>query len=196
MVKVEVQGLNELLNKFNDLSATAKDGVQKSLNEWANNTAAEAKSLVSANSSDMGGLQNSISAQYGNFEASVVASAAYAAYIEFGTKKFAAEYVSSLPSNWEQYAARYKGTGTGRNENFFEIILAWVKRKGIVAPIYRGGSGKNRNRQKEKIEVEAAAYLIAKSILINGIKQKPFLRPSAEKFIPLLIEDIKNSIKL
>jgi len=196
MVKVEVQGLNELLNKFNDLSAKAKDGVQKSLNEWANRTSAEAKSVVSANSSDLGMLQNSISAQYGNFEASVVTSAAYAAYIEFGTKKFAANYVSSLPSNWQEYANRYKGTGTGRNENFFDVILAWVKRKGIVGPIFRGGSGKNRNRQKEKIEQEAAAYLIAKSILINGIKPHPFLYPSAEKFIPLLLEDIKNSIKL
>lgn len=196
MVKIEVKGLDVLLDKFNDLSARAKDGVQKSLNEWANRTSAEAKSTVSANSSDLGMLQNSISAQYGNLEASVVASAAYAAYIEFGTKKFAASYVSSLPSNWQEYANRYKGTGTGRNENFFDVILAWVKRKGIITPIYRGGSGKNRNRQKEKIEQEAAAYLIAKSILINGIKPKPFLYPSAEKFIPLLLEDIKNSIKL
>lgn len=194
MVTISVDGLDNLIKKFEDLPAKAKVGIQKSFNDWADRTAADAKSNVSANSSDLGGLLNSISSKYGDYEASVVASAEYAAFIEFGTKKFAASYVASLPSNWSDYAIRFKGSGSGRNGNFFDIILQWVKRKGIVAPIYRKDN--KRNRKEESKEQEAAAFLIAKSILINGIKAQPFLKPAADKNVPLLIEDIKASIRL
>jgi hypothetical protein len=49
--------------------------------------------------------------------------------------------------------------------------MGWCKRKGID---------------------EKAAYPIARKIIINGIKQRPFLYPSVIKNTPILIQDIKD----
>jgi HK97 gp10 family phage protein len=174
MVQLEVKGLDGLIKKFDQLAKETQVGVNAALEDWANRTAQDAKQLVSANSSDEGALLRSISPSYGNGYAKVVASAKYAAYIEFGTRKFAASYVSTLPSDWAQYAATFKGSAGGTFKEMLLSIMAWCKRKGID---------------------DKAAYPIARSILIKGIKQKPFLYPSVNKNLPLLIKDIKAIFK-
>lgn len=174
MFSVNVQGLDATLKKFDQLAKDTQEGVQAALNDWADRTATDAKQLVSAQSSDEGALLRSISPIYGNGNASVVASAKYAAYIEFGTRKFAAAYVSTLPQDWQAYAATFKGKTTGTFEQFLKSIMAWAGRKGIE---------------------EDKAYFIAKLIMINGIRPKPFIYPSVNKNLPLLIKDIKNIFK-
>jgi hypothetical protein len=104
----------------------------------------------------------------------VQASARYAAYIEFGTRKFAAAYVSSLPADWASYAATFKGSAGGTFKEMVLSIMAWCKRKGID---------------------DKAAYPIARSIMINGIRPKPFIYPSFNAEFPLLIQDIKAIFK-
>jgi hypothetical protein len=174
MIKVQIAGFDALINKIDKMSADAQIDVQLALNDWADRTSMDAKQLVSSNSSDEGGLLNSIHPQYGKMTASVVASANYAAYIEFGTRKFAAAYVGTLPADWAQYASTFKGKGTGSFKEFLKAIMGWVKRKGID---------------------EKAAYPIARKILRDGIKARPFLYPSAQKNLPLLKEDLKAIFK-
>jgi hypothetical protein len=171
MIKIETKGIGALVKKFDQLSKEGQADVQSALNDWADRTAADAKKIVSADSTDEGALLRSISPLYGSGNASVVATAKYAAYIEFGTRKFAASYVGSLPEDWATYAATFRGPAGGTFAELLKSIMEWCRRKGID---------------------EKAAYPIARKIIINGIKQRPFLYPSVVKNTPQLIKDIKD----
>lgn len=176
MLKIEVKGFDALIKKFDTLSKENQAEIQSALNDWADRTASDAKSLVSSNSSDEGALLRSISPVYGNGNASVVSTSKYAAYIEFGTRKFAAAYLSSLPQNWAAYANTFKGPAAngGNFNDLLMSIMAWCKRKGID---------------------DKAAYPIARKIVIDGIKARPFLYPSVNKNLPQLIKDLKEIYK-
>ena len=174
-MELQVKGLDALIRKMDKLAAAAKTEVQAELNDWADTTSQNAKSLVSANSSDEGMLLRSINPNYGNGFASVTASAKYAAYVEFGTRKYAAAYVSSLPADWQTYAATFKGSTGGTFKEFLLSIMGWVSRKGID---------------------KKAAYPIARSIMINGIKARPFLYPSVQKTLPVLKKNLRAIFKL
>ncbi len=174
MFKIEVTGVDATLKKFDTLAKKTKQDVQAALNDFGDRTVENAKMLVSANSSDEGALLRSITTTYGDGNVSVQASARYAAYIEFGTRKFAAAYVSSLPADWASYAATFKGSAGGTFKEMVLSIMAWCKRKGID---------------------DKAAYPIARSIMINGIRPKPFIYPSFNAEFPLLIQDIKAIFK-
>ncbi len=137
----------------------------KELNRFAINTVNDAKRLTPV---DEGFLRNAISfnpASEGKLLTEVVVAANYAAYIEWGTKQFSAAYIATLPSDWQAYAATFKGKSGGSYADFILRITDWVKRKGIA-------TGKDINQ---------AAYLIAKKILRDGIPAKPFLYPSVIK---------------
>jgi len=156
-IKVDVRGIEAKLDK-------AKKGISETmvseLNRWAVLTVNDAKQMAPV---DEGFLRNSISpvlAAPGNLKAFVVVSANYAAYIEFGTRSFAAAYVSSLPADWQQYAATFRGSTGGTYQDFIIRLMGWMKRKGID---------------------EDAAYVIAKKILRTGIRPHPFLFPAVQK---------------
>lgn len=174
-MELQVKGLDTLIKKFDKLAKDAKADVQAELNDWADTTAQNAIQLVSLNSSDEGLLKNSIKPIYGNGSATVVASTKYAAYIEFGTRKYAAAYVGTLPSDWQTFAATFKGSTGGTFEQFLLSIIAWVGRKGIDKKL---------------------AYPIARKIMIDGIKPKPFMYPSVNKTLPVLIKNLKAIFKL
>ena len=170
MIKIETKGIGALVKKFDQLSKEGQAEVQSALNNWADVTAKDAKTLAPSNFS---GLRNSISADYGRGFAEVKASARYAAYIEFGTRKFAASYVSSLPPDWASYAATFQGPATmgGTFKDLLKSIMEWCIKKGID---------------------EKAAYPIARKIMIDGIRPQPYLYPSVLKNTPQLIKDIKD----
>jgi HK97 gp10 family phage protein len=174
-MELQVKGLDTLIKKMDKLAANAKLEVQAELNDWADTTAQNAIQLVSINSSDEGLLKNSIKPLYGNGSATVVASTKYAAYIEFGTRKYAAAYVGTLPADWQTFAATFKGKTGGTFKEFLLSIIAWVGRKGIDKKL---------------------AYPIARKIMIDGIKPKPFMYPSVNKTLPVLIKNLKAIFKL
>lgn len=201
MIKVTITNADNISVRFKKLSKELKDGIQMELNAWADNVATEAKKNVAQNSSDEGNLLRSIAPRYarmtqGKGTASVVASASYAAYIEFGTRKFAAAYVPSLPDYWQDIASKAKGkSGEGDFYDFVLAIAMWVKRKGIAARY----SVKTQKRLKstkadEKRELEAA-WAIAYKILKNGIRPRPFLYPAVNKYTPQVLDNIKQILK-
>lgn len=149
-------------------------------NEFKNfglNTANDAKEKAPVNER---ALSLSIVAEATDLKVAVGAYIEYAPYLEFGTKKFAAEYIAGLPDEWQQFAAQFQGKGSG---NFAQMLLAikkWVMLKGIA-------TGK---------DIDQAAYLIARSILINGIKAQPFLYPAFEKNKLDLIEKLKAHLNV
>lgn len=177
MITLKAEGLDALVKKFDTLSKESQSKIQSALNSWADDTATDAKMIVSSNSSDNGYLMNSIRPVYGNGGASVVVSAEYAAYIEFGTRKYASAYVSSLPSDWNQLASKFKGkspTG-GDFKQFVKNLKEWARRTGKLDEKY--------------------AYAAARKILREGLKARPFLYPAVLKNLPQLEKDIKAAFK-
>lgn len=174
MITIKVTGVDKVLKDLQNMGKDAQQKVQPALNDWADRVATNAKQLVAANSSDEGNLLRSIFPVYGVGGASVVASASYAAYIEFGTRKFAAAYVSSLPDEWQALAQQAKGPAGGSFKDLVASLMAWCRRKGID---------------------EKAAYPIAKKLLVQGMRPKPFLYPAVEKNYEQLIKDIKAAFK-
>jgi len=196
MIKIEIKGIDALQGKVASYSKRKEIQINAALKDWANRTSTDAKALVSANSSDTGFLQNSISPEYGKGYAAVVAASKYAAYVEFGTRKFASQYVSTLPSDWKRYAATFKGSSGGSITEFFNAILEWVQRKGITATYSVKTQRRQRSGAKEQDRSIRAAELIVFKILRDGVKARPFIYPSVNKNLPILLEDIKKVTKL
>lgn len=175
-MELQVKGIDALIKKMDRLANDVQKDVQAELNDWADTTAQNAKSLVSANSSDEGMLLRSINPNYGNGSASVTASAKYAAYVEFGTRKYAAAYVSTLPSDWQTYAATFKGKTGATFKEFVKSLMAWGSRTGKMDPKY--------------------AYVAALKILREGLKARPFIYPSVQKTLPVLKQNLRAIFKL
>lgn len=171
-IKIESGAFNLKVKKFE--AGTIKT-IADELNRFGTKTVADAKRLVPF---DEGLLARSIShtnATPQKLSVGVVVAANYGAYLEFGTRKFAAQYVASLPPLWQQYAASFKGKSGGSYNDFILRITDWVKRKGIA----KGD------------DTDQIAYLIARKILREGIRPQPFLFPAVQKN---LIE-LKNRLK-
>jgi hypothetical protein len=174
MIKLEVKGLDALIKKYQNVSDSLLKDVQSELNAWADDVATDAKMQLSRGASNTGRLQNSVTPEYLNMKAGVKASAFYASYIEFGTRKFAANYVGGLPKEWKQIAEMSK-LGTGGT--FIEMVVSirqWLKDRGLD---------------------EKLAYPVALKILRNGIRPQPFLYPAVNKNNPELIKNLNNLFK-
>lgn len=174
MLKVKVTGLDALIKDIDNKSKNYSKNIQSAMNSWADDVATNAITLVSANSSNEGNLKNSIRPIYGNMSVSVVASASYAAYIEFGTRKYAAQYVATLPNEWKDLAMQAKGPGGGTFKQFIESLKEWARKKGIP---------------------EDRVYPIALKILTEGIRPRPFLYPSVNKYRKQLTDDLKDALR-
>lgn len=194
--KVQIQGLDNAFQKIEGLGTATKKEIQAELNAFGEGTAQQAKQIVASNSSDEGHLLRSINSKPGNLEVSVVVSADYAAYVEFGTKKFAAAHVASLPPDWQAYAAQFKGKGGGSFDEFVQRLVKWVLRKKIGATY----DIKTRRRvkvgkQSARTTAEADAYAIALHIIRHGSKAHPFLYPAYRDNSKKLVERLKNRFK-
>lgn len=151
--KIEVTG--DIKKKMDKITAQVKQAVDDELYAFGFDTVAMAKQLAPA---DEGILRNRIVMEKTELAVEISVAVNYAAYLEFGTRSFAAIYVATLPPTWQEYAATFKGGGGGF-EDYFRNIFEWCKRKGIE---------------------ESAAYPIAISILRNGIRPHPYLYPAIE----------------
>lgn len=180
-IKLEIAGIEATIKRLESKASTIVRDVQDELNAFAEDVAKMAKTLAPG---DEGNLRRSITAVPGNgsgsLSASVVVNAGYAAFIEFGTKKYAARYVATLPSDWKSYAATFKGQKGGSMDEFIQAIMAWVQRKGIGGQTTKSG---NVSQSKSSHDaMQQAAYAIALNILQNGVKPQPFLYPAVLKY--------------
>ncbi len=123
---------------------------------------------------DEGHLKGSIFQEPGRLSSTVGASRNYASFMEFGTRQFSAEYIATLPADWQKFAIQHRGGGGGSFEEFLLSLMGWCKRHGIS---------------------DKAAYPIAIKILRNGLRPRPFLYPAFNKAKDLLIKEL-NEIKL
>lgn len=135
---------------------------------------------------DFGRLKGAITAKrIGTAHWEMVCDAAYAQYLEFGTKGNYKPIPGIDPSE-------FKSTGGQTGKGFFDSILAWVRRKGIAGTFSvktrrRVGGKAERNVQDEK-----AAWAIYLSIKKHGIHAQPFFFKQGDKQEPLIQADIKS----
>ena len=198
-LNIKVNNLDAVLKKVDNITKKFEAAAEQELNGWADQTAtlAKLKSPV-----DEGHLAGSINANHVaksgfNLTAGVTVAVNYAAYVEFGTKKFAAAYVSSLPQDWQTFAASYKGSaGGGSFEDFVMRLTRWVRLKGIGATYNIKTRRRDRiGRQTAQQTIEADAYAIALYIIRHGIKPHPFLFPSYVKTVAELKKNLKSLVK-
>lgn len=151
-----------------------------------------------------GRLRQSISSQTSDLQVNISVNVDYAAYLEFGTKAFAASYVGTLPADWQTLANQFKGATGGSFKEMVLRITEWVRHKGLgsgfvgsvgITGLYsvktrkRVGSKKTQAQQDKQ-----AAYAIAIKILKTGIKAQPYLFPAFEINVPKLITNLKANL--
>jgi hypothetical protein len=164
-----MEGFDEVIKNL-DTKRLERD-INDELTAFGYDVARDAKQNLSINkTNNLGFLTNSIYVIPGRLKVEIGAGMEYAAYIEFGTRKFAAAYVNSLPPDWKTFAAKFRGSGTGTFAQMVASITQWCKNKGID---------------------DNAAYAIARKILIEGIPAQPYLYPAYEKNRVELIKRLK-----
>lgn len=172
---IDVSGLIKLQGKLKSIKTELENRLDDVLNANAEEIATTAKRLAPK---DFGQTAASISANTAKkLEKHISVNVFWAAYMEFGTGQFAAEYVASLPEDWQQYASQFRGS-TGER-GLLEKIQEWTRRKGIA-------TGK---------DYKSVGYLIYRSILIHGIHPHPYLFPAFEQQKPKVIKDVENVVK-
>lgn len=172
--KINITGdINKI---FKEKTRTLIGKIEKEMAAFGQETVNDAKRLAPV---DEGHLRNSITFKNivtkAMIEVEIIAATDYAAYLEFGTRAFAAKYVATLPKEWQQFAAKYKGPGGGSFDEFVMRLTRWVRLKGLA-------KGK---------DIDNAAYRIALSIMRKGIRQHPFLFPAVEKNRIQLLKRLK-----
>lgn len=168
--RLEIKGLDATIKRVDKPADNIRQDAQDLLNEFVANVATTAKRLAPGDEGHLRGAINPVFGS-GNLEASVIVTVVYAAFMEFGTRKFAAAYVATLPSDWSTYAGTFQGQHTdGTFDQFIKAIMAWVKRKGID---------------------DKAAWPIALKILREGVRPQPFLYPAVQQHLPELRKQFK-----
>lgn len=167
---IKIEGLEKTLARF-DLKKFEPQ-VQQCFDRFGLRVELDAKQLAPV---DEGRLKGAVFQQPGRLSSTVGDSANYASFVEFGTRKFAAAYISTLPADWQAFAAQYKGPGSnGTFQDFVLSLMGWCKRHGIS---------------------DKAAYPIAIKILRDGLKPQPYLYPAFNKNKDILLKEL-NEIKL
>ena len=217
MIAIKLTGLDGLQTAITKTLKQAEVGTKQAMATFVKSVERDAKATLQHGSggfgptSNTGHLANSVvgtviralGSSSSNIIGKVTVTANYAAYIEFGTRKFAARYVATLPQDWKTYAATFKGKGGGTFDQFVQDLLVWIKNRGIrLEPkqMEQGDDfsfGKLRKSKKKKKQTilegqQQLAYIFAKKIMVEGIRAQPFLYPAVVKHTPKLIEDIKK----
>lgn len=191
-LKLDIKNLDKALADLNTYASDAVKIINNEFFDFAQSTVNDAKSNAPV---DEGRLRQSIYFNKENLKVTIQVNVDYAAYLEFGTKSFAATYVSTLPATWQEFAAQFKGPGGSKSSfiTFVFTILEWVQRKGFAAT-YSVKSQKRSNAKASISNEYSAAYAIALSIIKKGIRPHPYLIPAFEKNKIILINNLKRQL--
>jgi hypothetical protein len=168
MFKVQIKGVDAAIRGLKEAHQKRIQQVDDALDIFGQKTVADAKRAAPV---DEGILRSLISYAKAPLKVTISVNVDYAAYIEFGTRSFAQNYVSSLPTEWQTFAAQYRGGGGGSFEEFVMRLQRWCKMK---------------------LGDEKLAYIVALSILRKGIRPHPYLIPAVEKNKIELIKRLKE----
>ncbi len=182
---IDLSGIPRLEKKLKDIEKNVSTELAKEISASALNIEKAAKRLAPVN---LGTLRQSIHAtSKDKLTHYVEVGASYGAYVEFGTGGKV-----SIPTGYEQYAATFKGSGSGSLDDMIKALTLWVKRKGL-AGTYSVKTGRRLGGKATKAQQdEKLARFLAIKILRNGIRPQPYLIPSFEQEKPKLIQRLKK----
>ena len=189
---IDVSSLLKGVEKLKTIPAVLTQRLDDVLTANVTDIQTEAKSR--ANVGVTGGLHNQIFVKHESpLIKHITVNAFYAPFIEFGTGKFAAQYVGSLPADWQAYAAQFKGKkGEGDFQDFYHNMIKWVMAKGIHGLTK---SGRSKKGKKAEAEAAAIAYIMCLSIIKKGIKAQPFLYPAYAEQKEKIKRDVEAVLK-
>lgn len=200
-LKLNLKDLDKVLSEVKQYPADMDKIINNEFKNFGQLTVNEAQTRAPK---DEGFLTRSINYKAENLSVAIGANVDYAAYLEFGTKGFAASYVSTLPPDWQQFAAQYKGSGGGTFQQLVARITQWIHRKGLgtgfAGKIGVAGTFSVKTRKRtgskslQETQDKQAAYLIARKIITKGIPAQPFLFPAFEHQKIKLIENLKSQL--
>jgi bacteriophage HK97-gp10 putative tail-component len=173
VIYIDTNSLKGGSDNFKNMSAQLAGVVDDVLNANALEIDAKAKELAPG---DRGFLRQNISADTSQFlRKQITVNAIYAAYVEFGTGAYAAQYVSTLPEDWQVFASQFKHEQGSRSiKGLLFVLTGWFSRHGI-------------NKQQ--------AYFIARKIFIYGTKPHSFLYKAYQAQLNQLETDLNNALK-
>jgi len=199
---IDVTSLLKGSQQLKELEKNLGQAVDEKLTANVTTIATTAKTLA-ARFKDNGGLEASINPKVDiPLEKHVTVNANYAAFVEFGTGKYAAAHIGTLPADWQAFAAsfrRQKGSGTAYD--FFLQLIAWVKRhsqfkEGKITGTHSAKTGRRTgNKSRRDAEDAAAAYLIMRKIFRDGVKAQPFLYPAYDQQREQIKKDVETVLK-
>ena len=109
---IEIKGVKECFDKIKTNFNKAIDECDMEMANGVEKIVLDAKNNLSA---DYGVLRSSLNViKVAKLNYKYGSSINYAAYVEFGTGKYAAEYVPTIDKDWQILAQTYKTTGNGR----------------------------------------------------------------------------------
>jgi hypothetical protein len=106
LITIKVKGMEAVGNAIKAQEKKVVDFLQDQIQEFTVGTHNMASRLAPV---DEGGLKQKIQFSVGVLTGKVNVNIFYAAFQEFGTGKYARAYVPSLPTEWQDLAAQYKG---------------------------------------------------------------------------------------
>lgn len=173
VITIDTKGFNKGVKQFEALIKRFPERVDDVMNKSALQIEKQAKTDAPANN---GQLRQLISADVSlTLIKRITVATPYAAFMEFGTGAWAAQYVSTLPAEYKAYAAQFKGGGKKPSiKGMMYILMKWFERKGI----------KDKQHQ----------YFIAKKIIRNGVHPHPFLIPAVIKQKQVIIKDMQTML--
>ena len=191
VLNVSLEGFDKLKGSLDRKIRQLPVAMADELNEWANGTSKMAKELCPKDEGHLAGAIAPVYATAKTLKAEVTVAVNYGAFVEFGTKRYAAAYIATLPQEWRDFAGQFKGRSGGTMSEFIQAIMAWVQRKGIGGARTKSG---NVSQSRGSLDsMQQAAYAIALNILQNGIRPNTFFIDAIRDHTPKLEADIKKA---
>ncbi len=198
---VKIDGIDKFIEKINTIARGVKDEMKNEFTAFAKDVERDAKRFAPANE---GHLRQSINSDPANenMQAQITAATNYAAYVEFGTRRFAAEHIATLPADWRTYAATFKGKTGGSFDDLVVRLVDWVKKRGLhrTEAVSDAQTGERFFRKARKSKAQQAAdadqvaYAIAIKIMREGSRPHPFLYPAITLHLPALKSKVQRII--
>ena len=189
-----IEGLDKLIKKLRSLGEDGNQRISKTVEVSAQYIESQAK-IYSPKNLGASGLEGTINAiPIDDHNWMVVVGAPYAAYMEFGTGAKV-----KVPDDFKLMASSFKGRKSGTFRDMVESLTVWVKQKQITGTYsiktQRRSTAKNSRGETPEQEDKRIAFLIARSILKNGLTPRPFLYPAYKEGSRLFLKQLKQDIK-
>lgn len=185
---VRIEGLSKVLAELKEKTTAIQNNVDRELTAGAEAIATMAKQLAPVYEGRI--KQAIIPDTREKLHKEVTCNIYYAPYIEFGTGR-----KIQIPAGLEAIAAQFKNQAKrGSFDDMVKALAEWVRKKGLAGTYSvktQRRTGNKANRANEDMQV---AYLIARSILRNGMKAHPFFFPAYFSKKDGILQNVKRMV--